>query len=143
MNNYFNKLNMADWSNKEFVLAAVVHSGYNLTCANDNLKNNKEVVLAAVDRTGDALYYASDDLKKDKEIVLAAVNQFRWALKYAHADLRNDEYFLHEVNKLQKIGTNSVIFKYISERIQNELRENPDYLLEFEFPPVYLKPAKN
>jgi hypothetical protein len=133
---------MADWSNKEFVLATVAIDGYNLEYASDNLKDDKEVVLIAVTENGDALGYASDNLKNDKEIVLAAVTADSWALQFANQDLRNDVYFLYEVNKLCTIEINCYVFKFLNEEIRTGIRENPDYLLDFEFAPVYLKPCK-
>jgi hypothetical protein len=108
---------MVDWSNKEFVLSKVTKYGY-------------------------ALDLAHRDLKKDREIVLAAVTQCEFVLCYAHEDLKNDEEFLYEAEQVckLKIKFDSYIFRYISQRIQSEIKENPDYLLDFE--PVYLKPCK-
>jgi hypothetical protein len=80
------------------------------------------------------------DLKNDKEVVLAAVTEDEWALQFAHKDLRNDEYFLYEVNQIANIKTNDYVFIFLNERIRTEMRENPDYLLNFT--PVYVKPAK-
>jgi hypothetical protein len=157
---------MSDWSNREFVLkeviqygralkfahddfkkdreivlAAVTQNGWALRYAHDDLKKDWEVVLAAVTQDGLALQYADDDFKKDWEIVLAAVTQNKFALKYAHVDLKNSEEFLYEVDQLfYKISINSIIFDDINERIQDKIRENKDYLLDFA--PVYLKPAK-
>jgi hypothetical protein len=103
-------------------------------------ENNKEVVLAAVKEDGYALQFASDELRDDKEVVLAAVNEDRWALRYASKSLIDDEYFLYEINQLRKIIKDGDVYCYLNENIQNNIDENPDYLLNFS--PVYLKPAR-
>jgi hypothetical protein len=131
---------MVDWSNKEFVLAAVTQYGMALQFAHDDLKQDMEIVLAAVTQHGNSLWYAHDDLKKDRVIVLEVVMQNGGSLYCAHDDLKNDEYFLWEVDQARKITIDSNIFNCISERIKDRIRENPDYLLDFS--PVYLKPAK-
>jgi hypothetical protein len=131
---------MADWSNKEFVLAAVRRNGYALQYAHNDLKKDKEIVLASVTEYGYSLYYVHDDFKNDREIVLAAVTQNGNSLEYAHDDLKNDEEFLYEVDQIKKIEVDSNIFNFVSERIKEKIREKSDYLLNFA--PVYLKPAK-
>ena len=132
---------MADFSDKEFVLAAVTEYGYSLENAHEDLKKDREVVLAAVTQDGSTLRYAHEDLRNDREIVLAAVTQDGNALKFAHDNLKNDEEFLYEINQIRKLEVDSDIFNYISDRIQIKIRENSDYLLEFE--PVYIKPARS
>jgi hypothetical protein len=132
---------MVDWSNKEFVLAAVTQYGMALQYSHDNFKNDKEIVLAAVTQNGNALSYSHDNLKRDMEIVLAAVIQNGGSLYCAHDDLKNDEYFLYNIDQIKKINIDSNIFNCISERIKDKIIENPDYLLDFAH--VYLKPAKN
>ena len=44
-----------DWTDKEYVLAAVAQNGHALKYASAELKNDKEVVLAAVAQDGVAL----------------------------------------------------------------------------------------
>jgi hypothetical protein len=122
------------------ILAAVTQNGYALRLASVELRANKEVVLPAVTQNGYALDFASIELRADKEVVLAAVIQDGYALLFASDELKNDEYFLWEVNQICKIEVNSNIFYYISKRIQDEIKENLDYLLDFE--PIYLKPCK-
>jgi hypothetical protein len=131
---------MADWSNREFVLAELKKNGKSLEYAHDDFKNDREIVLVAVKRHGYALQFASDDLKKDKEIVLTAVIGSNHALEFAHDNLKNDEEFLYKVDQVTETTTDFTILYYISERIQTKIRENPDYLLDFG--PVNLKPGK-
>jgi hypothetical protein len=131
---------MVDWSNKEFVLEAVTRNGWDLEYAHNDLKKDREIVLAAVTRYGLVLQFVHDDLRKDREIVLAAAIQNGYSLYFAHEDLKNDEYFLYEVDQIKKITISSYILNCINERIQDEIRGNPDYLLDFA--PVNIKPAK-
>jgi hypothetical protein len=125
---------------KDVVLPAVTQYGYGLQFASVELRADKKIVLTAVTQNAFALQYASVELREDKEVVLAAVTQEGLTLKYASLELRNDEYFLWEVDQICKIKVNSNIFYYISERIKDKIRENLDYLLDFE--PIYLKPCK-
>jgi hypothetical protein len=68
------------------------------------------------------------------------VTQNEHALEYAHASLKNDEEFLYEVDQIHDIEIYSDIFYFASKRIQDKIKGNQDYLLDFG--PVYLKPAK-
>jgi hypothetical protein len=126
-------------ADKEVVLAAVQKNPWSLKYASENLRADKEVVLAAVQTDGYILGGLSKEMRSDEEIVLASVFQNAVFLDFATKKLRNDEYFLSRLNKIKKLTIYSEHFKYISEPIQEEIRKNPDYLLNFE--PVYLKPA--
>jgi hypothetical protein len=125
---------------KEVVLAAVTKTGFALEFASLEFKGDKEIVLAAVTQNGEALYHASEALRNDKDVTTSLSFQNGYALKYASNELRDDEYFLYEIDQFHKITTNSRIFTYVSKRVREEIKNNQDYLLNFE--QVYLKPAK-
>jgi hypothetical protein len=127
-------------ADKEVVIAAVTKRGFTLQFASVELREDKEVVLAAVIQNGWTIRLSFDSLRNDKDIVLAAVAQNVLTLKYASNELRDDEYFLYEIDQFHKITTNSRIFTYVSKRVREEIKNNQDYLLNFE--QVYLKPAK-
>jgi hypothetical protein len=124
---------------KDVVIAAVQNDGWALKYASENLQNDRNIVLIAVNREGYSLRYASESLKDDREIALVAIKRCIDAFQYSSENLRNDEYFLYYVNKIRNIKINSLNFRYLSERIQEEIKKDIDYLDRFE--PVYLKPA--
>ena len=51
-----------DWDDRDFVLAAVGHSGLAIRHASERLKADRDVVFRAVRQNGRALKFASDDL---------------------------------------------------------------------------------
>ena len=104
------------------------------------MNQQKIDAIAAVRRNGLVLEFASDDLKNDKEVVLAAVRKNGLALQDASDDLKNDEYFLYDVDQIEKIVYGSDIYNCLNQDIQEKINENPDYLLSFEI--VNRKPAK-
>ena len=63
-----------DWTNRDFVLAAVAQNGEALEYASDELRGDREVVLAAVAQRGYALEWALDDLQNDREVVLSLIH---------------------------------------------------------------------
>jgi hypothetical protein len=126
-------------NDKEVVLAAITQSGAALKYASINLQNDRNIVFIAVNQEGYSLEYVSESLKDDQEIVLVAIKRRIDAFQYSSENLRNDEYFLYYVNKLMKLTRNSLNFRYLSERIQEEIKKDVDYLDRFE--PVYVKPA--
>jgi predicted patatin/cPLA2 family phospholipase len=127
-------------NDKDIVFAAVIQNGVALRFASKELRNNKEVVLAAVKNEGWALTYVSDELRNDEDVVVAAVTRHGYMLEHVSEELKNDEYFLYKVDCTSKIIHHSCIFKFLSERIQEEIIKDADYLSKFET--VYLKPAK-
>ena len=101
-----------DWTNREFVLAAVSEDFRALEYASDELKDKLDIVRAAainaewiddsatfdtakavwkaaVTKDGRALRYASPDMKKYYDVVLAAVTQNGLALEYASNAIRS------------------------------------------------------
>jgi hypothetical protein len=76
---------------REVVMAAVKHNGYELRFAAEELQGDKGVVMAAVTQNGDALCHASEPLKNNKEVAMAAVAQNGHALRYVSEGLRGDE----------------------------------------------------
>jgi hypothetical protein len=121
-------------------IAPVTRNGCSLASYSVELKDDKEVVLAAVTKNGFPLKYASEHLRNDKDIGFAAVTQSEWGLQYASGELKDNSYFLYKVDQIKKINIDSNIFNCISERIQEEIKKDPDYLSNFA--PVNLKPAK-
>jgi hypothetical protein len=117
---------MADWSNREAVYIPEI--------------TNKETIHRYVSEDGGILKYVSNEFKNDEEIVLNAVSQYGSTLKYASKELRDNEYFLYNVSKILNITSNSYYFMLLSERIQEEIKKDANYLANFE--PVNIKPAK-
>ena len=78
---------------KEVVMVAVTSglSSHALQYASDELKNDKEVVMAAVNHYGYNLKYASDELKGDKEVVIAAVTNHKCNLQFASDEMKADK----------------------------------------------------
>jgi hypothetical protein len=154
-------------SNKELVLTAITFNTNELKHASDNLRKDKDVVRAAINISSNALYhselkkdkefifdilqpneayfikYIHEDLKKDEEFVLTLFNKNKNILQHISEELLNNEEFLYSINEICKLDSKEFEnFYSISPRIQNEIRENPDYLLDFASSVNY-KPAKS
>ena len=86
-------------------------------------KNDKDVVLAVVTKDGMALQYAPLHLRNDKDVVFEAVMQNPWSLKYASKSLQDDLHIAFAAI------TNGWGVPYLSCRLKEELKHNPDVVL--------------
>jgi len=127
---------------KNVVMIAVKAHGHNLRSAHKDLRNDKEVVLQAVRRNGMALLHASDKLKGDEEVAYAAARQNQYSLRYASNELRGDGEFLYKVWKFTDFVelAHDTPLSSASHEIQENIRENPEYLHRFQ--PSFVKPAR-
>lgn len=100
------------WSERSFVLDAVMRNDFALQRAAPELWADREVVLAAVSRFGRALSYASAELRADREVALAAARQDRQALYFVSPVLRADRDFM-----IQAVREDGFCLRYAGQKV--------------------------
>ncbi len=103
------------FDDKDVVLTAVAHDGYDLQYASIQLKQDREVVLAAVKQDGRALQFAAPVFRSDRELVLVAAHSDGLVLSYVSDNLKDDNEVL-----LAAVSNRGESLKDASERLQND-----------------------
>jgi len=103
------------FNDKDVVLTAVSHEGYDLQYASMQLKEDREVVLSAVKTHGSALQFAAPVFRSERELVLVAAHSHGTALRYAADHLKDDREVL-----LAAVSNRGEAITYASERLQND-----------------------
>jgi hypothetical protein len=135
------KMNM-----KKNAINRVSEDGNSLRFLSVEDKNDEDIVLAAVTKNGISLKYASEELRNDEDFIMKAIDINENSVKYASEELLDDEYFLYNITHMYNFDENEHvygledIFYYVSNRIQQELKKDSNYL--YNFPSRVPKPAK-